>query len=199
MTRLWPYGSPYHHLALIHDRLGWRCFLEGRLSTALLQEMHVHLSSTPARFGALDWAKGLANWLIRITHRQWTYRNSVVHYKVEGRSAEEHKAVIAEMTRLMSVDPTTLLPKYRHLFEEEDFEALGAGSTTNRIYWVAAARAAVAASALHRQMRRRRRREILNIRTEQSATDSEPSVNSPYHSPQVPREPGFRYKKRRLK
>ena len=70
MTRLCPHGSPYHHLALIHDRLGWHSFLEGRISSALVQEMHVHLSSTPARFGAIDWAKGLVNWLILITHRR---------------------------------------------------------------------------------------------------------------------------------
>jgi hypothetical protein len=50
----------------------------------------------------------------------------------------------------MDVDPQTLLPKYRHLYEDKDFAELGSGSTTNRLYWIAAAKTAVAASALYR-------------------------------------------------
>ena len=103
------------------------------------------------------------------------------------------------MSRLMTVDPQTLLPKYRHLFEDEDFEELGSGSTTNRIYWVAAARAAVAASALDRQWRRRRRRQLYEQRTKQAATDMAIAEPQSYTSPDVPSEHGLKWKKRRLK
>ena len=135
MTDLAPRGSAYHSFAVIHDRLGWRSFLEGRISTVLVHEMHQHLATTPARINASDWAKGLVNFLLRITHRQWIYRNNVVHYRVEGRPIKRHEEIIAEMQMLMQVDSRTLLPRLRHLYEEEDFEALGAGSTTNRLYW----------------------------------------------------------------
>ena len=199
MTDLAPRGSPYHSMALLHDKLGWRCFLEGRISTVLVQTMHDYLSHSPSRMNAADWTKGLVSHLLRITHRQWTYRNSVVHFTIEGRPVDQHHQVIAEMKELMQVDPYTLLPQYRHLFLEEDFEALGAGSTTNRLYWIAAAKAAIAASALARRQRRRRRHDTQTLRASLSATDSPAATTPLLQPPPVPREPGFRYKKRRLK
>ena len=191
--------SRFHAMALMHDRLGWRSFLEGRISTVLLQEMHVHLSTTPSLIGAADWAKGLVNFLIRITHRQWKYRNDTTHFRTEGRTSDQHREIIDEMKRLMEVDPTTLLPKYRHLFEDEDFAELGRGSATNRIFWISAAKSAIAASAIHRNRRNKRRRALLQLREEQEASDSPEELISPYSSPQLPIEPGIKYKKRRLK
>jgi hypothetical protein len=99
----------------------------------------------------------------------------------------------------MTVDPSTLLPKYRHLYEGEDFEALGRGSSTNKLYWIAAARSAIAASVIERQRRRRWRHETAQQRTENEATDS-PSIHpSPQTAPVIPCEPGISYKKRGLK
>ena len=97
------------------------------------------------------------------------------------------------------MDPSTLLPKFRHLYEDEDFEDLGRGSANNRILWIAAAKSAIAASAIHRRRKRRRRQALLQQREEEEATDEEDRPTQPYSPPQIPREPGFRYKKRRLK
>lgn len=199
MTNIIPHNHKYHALAIAHDRLGWRSFLEGRISTILVQEMHYHLASTPSLIGAADWAKGLVNHLIRITHRQWKYRNDVNNYTVEGRTPAQHKEILAEMERLMSVDPRTLLPKYRHLYEDEDFEELGSGSATNRVYWIASAKSAIAASALHRASRGKRRRETAQSRDQQTSSDSpqpSPATDIP---PCLPTEHGLKYKKRRLK
>ena len=167
----------------------------------LVQEMHVHLSTTPSRIGALDWAAGLVEQLIKLVHRQWKYRNAVNNYKVEGWSTEEHQQIISEMQQLMEVDPSTLLPKFRHLYEDEDFEDLGRGSANNRILWIAAAKSAIAASAIHRRRKHRRRQVLLQQREEEEAkaTDEEDRPTQPYSPPQIPREPGFRYKKRHLK
>jgi hypothetical protein len=96
-----------------------------------------------------------------LTHRQWSYRNQVVHHTVEGRTVEEHREIIREIEELLSVDPKTLLPKYRSLFEDQDFEELGRGSTANRLYWLYSARAAVAASAIERRRKRKRRERLL--------------------------------------
>lgn len=103
------------------------------------------------------------------------------------------------MERLMEVDSKTLLPKYRHLYEDEDFAELGRGSTTNRLYWIAAAKTAVAASALYRASRGKRRRDTSSTRARQSSTDQpteEPQEELP---PNMPSEHGLKYKKRRLK
>jgi hypothetical protein len=191
--------SRWFPFAQIHDRLGWRCFVEGRISTILVHEMHAHLSSTPSRIGAADWAKGLVNHLFRLTHRQWSYRNQVVHHTVEGRTVEEHQEVIREIEELLSVDPKTLMPKYRSLFEDQDFEELGRGSTANRLYWLYSARAAVAASAIERRRKRKRRNRLLQQRAQQQSTDAPSAPQAAAPAPEMPCELGFRYKKRRLK
>jgi hypothetical protein len=199
MQDLAHYTLKYHALAVLHDQLGWRSFLEGWISTLLVQEMHNHLAGTSSLISAVDWAKGLVNHLIRITHRQWKYRNSVTHFTVEGRTPAQHHQIIADLEELMTVDPSTLLPKYRHLYEDKDFEALGRGSSTNKLSWIAAARSAIAASAIERQLRRRRRHQTAHQRTENEATDSPPIHPSPQTAPVIPCEPRIRYKKRRLK
>jgi hypothetical protein len=199
MVDLAPYGTRFHAFALIHDRLGWRSFLEGRISTILVQEMHFHLAHTPSLLSATDWAKQLVNHLVRITHRQWTYRNSVVHFTIEGRTPKQHREIIAELEQLMSVDPKTLLPKYRHLFEDEDFVALGRGSSNHKLYWISAAKSAIAASAIARKRRRQERRNTQVQRAAAESTDAPAAHPIPHHEPDLPCEQGFRYKKRRLK
>jgi hypothetical protein len=90
--------------------------------------MHFHLSDTPSLISAIDWSKKFVNFLLRITHRQWSFRNSVVHFKIEGRTPTQHEEIIREFQELLQIDPKTLLPKYRHLYKDEDFEALGRSS-----------------------------------------------------------------------
>jgi hypothetical protein len=161
--------------------------------------MHNHLAGTSSLISAVDLAKGLVNHLIHISHRQWKYRNSVTHFTIEGRTPAQHHQIIADLEELMTVDPSTLLSKYRHVYEDEDFDALGRGSSTNKLYWIAAARSAIAASAIERPRRRRRRHKTAQLRTENEATDSPPIHPYPQTAPSIPCEPGIRYKKRRLK
>jgi hypothetical protein len=134
-SRLAPH-SHFFALASTFDHLGWRCLLEGRIPTLLVQEMHNHLSNTPSRIGALDWAAGFVERLLRITHRQWQYRNSVVHFKVDGLTREEHEAVISRFEELLQIDPSQLLPKHRHFFDSQDFKELGIASATTKQYWI---------------------------------------------------------------
>jgi len=122
-----------------------------------------------------------------------------VHHAVERRPVEEHRDIIREIEELLAVDPLTLMPKYRALFEDQDFEALGRGSTTNRLYWLYAARTAVAASAIERRRKRKRRRILLQQRDEQEATDAPSARPAEALAPEMPCELGIRYKKRRRK
>jgi hypothetical protein len=103
------------------------------------------------------------------------------------------------MEQLMEVDHCTLLPKYHHLYENEDFSELGRGSTTNHIYWIASAKTAIAASALHHALRGKRRRETSHTRTQQASSDSPTKTPTTDIPPCLLREHGLKYKKRRLK
>lgn len=49
MTNIIPHNHKYHALAVVHDhdRLGWQSFLEGRISTIMVQEMHYHQQIGP--------------------------------------------------------------------------------------------------------------------------------------------------------
>ncbi len=82
------------------------------------------------------WAKKFVQHLLEITHRQWSYRNAKVHLKkAEGRTAQEHEAVMGEVRQMMLVDPSELLPEHRALLHT-DYERLGSGTTVERIQWV---------------------------------------------------------------
>jgi hypothetical protein len=116
--------------------------------------MHFHLAHTPSLLSAVNWTKQLVYHLVRITHRQWTYCNSVAHFTIEGCTSKQQREIIAEPEQLMSVDPRTLLPKYCRLFEDEDFVALGRGSSNNKLYWISASKSAIAASAIAQKQRR---------------------------------------------
>jgi hypothetical protein len=161
--------------------------------------MHFHLSDTPSLISAIDWAKKFVNFLLRITHRQWSFRNSVIHFKIEGRTPAQHEEIIREFQELLQIDPKTLLPKYRHLYKDEDFEALGRSSSTNKLYWISAAKSAIAASAIERKRRQRQQHDTQVQRNLDKSTDSPSAPPVSYPSPSLPCEPGFKWKKRRLK
>jgi hypothetical protein len=55
--------------------------------------------------GAADWAKGLVNHLICITHCQWKYRNDVNNYKVEGQTPAQHKEICETIDGCRPTDP----------------------------------------------------------------------------------------------
>jgi hypothetical protein len=197
-SRLTPH-SHFFALASAFDFLGWRCLLEGRIPTLLVQEMHNHLANTPSRIGALDWAAGFVERLLRITHRQWQYRNSVVHYKVDGLTQDEHEAVISRFEELLQIDPSQLLSKHRHLFESQNFEDLGTASAVTKQYWIYSVESALAAAAHHRHSRRRRHDALSDTCEVQSLRDSPAPILHSAPAPHLPCELGIRYKKRRMK
>ena len=85
--------------------------------------------------------------LIRITHSQWIFRNSHVHYKkLEGMTKEQHLETFRRVEELMWEDPMSLLPRHRHLLEENLGE-LGECSTATRMYWILQVEAAQATAA----------------------------------------------------
>jgi hypothetical protein len=62
-----------------HDRLGWDCFLEGRLCALWVEHRARHIKRSSLTRSANFWARGLIRRLLQITHAQWVYRNVTVH------------------------------------------------------------------------------------------------------------------------
>jgi hypothetical protein len=83
--------------------------------------------------------------LLGLTHKQWLFRNARTHIRLlEWKSKSEHDNIMDQVGRLLFTDPTLLLPQHIYLLEL-NFKKLGAGSTTNRQYWLANLESAVKA------------------------------------------------------
>ena len=134
--------SRYESLVKAHDKLGWDNFLEGRICTLFLEAYRCDLEDDVSPYQVDSWGRGFIERLIRITHAQWIFRNSHVHYKkLEGMTEAQHMDIFRRVEELMWTDPMELLPAHRHLLEE-DLQGLGECSSATRLYWVLSVEAA---------------------------------------------------------
>jgi hypothetical protein len=119
------------------DTLGWDNLLEGRIGLCILQLQTTSMKSQGSRQHIKSWAIDFVHHLLGITHNQWLFRNARTHLRLlEGKSEFEHDEIMQKVGDLLLVDTNLLLPQHRQLFEI-DFEKLGAGSTSDRQYWLA--------------------------------------------------------------
>ena len=128
------------------DKLGWDNLLEGRIPSSLVRLQHTYLLRNNSYWKIRTWSSHLIQHLLNVTHRQWLYRNAKIHIrKLENLTANEHNTVIELVKDMMLVDPTDLLPRHRILLEQ-DFMALGEGSTIDRKVWLAKMNSALLAA-----------------------------------------------------
>ena len=91
--------------------------------------------------------------LLLFTHRQWTHRNNITHYKpVEGKMIAEHEMIDKQVKDLMQLNPTELPLHHQHLLLKENFNKLGASSTTAKQFWIADVSAALHEAAISKQI-----------------------------------------------
>ena len=101
----------YDALVTTHDHLGWDNFLEGRICTLFLETYRRDLDDDVSPYKVEAWGRGFIERLIRITHSQWIFRNSHVHYKkLEGMTEAQHLEIFRRVEELMWEDPMSLLP-----------------------------------------------------------------------------------------
>jgi hypothetical protein len=87
--------------------------------------------------GLVDiWGSRLIKSLIGLTHKQWLFRNSDMHYISKGLTAHHHDELTARICELMITKHKMLLPRHRH-FIQIDFDQLGQGPTLACQVWVA--------------------------------------------------------------
>ena len=129
-------------LAKVTDRLGWDCLLEGRVSKVWLEVVSPMLHESGTYLSPTRWGQQFIAQLLNITHKQWIFRNSYVHYKIDGLSPAEHNKIFDKVEELMFTNPDDLLPCHKHLLEV-DFGKLGEGSPVDRQYWIITMEAAL--------------------------------------------------------
>ena len=62
------------------DGLHWDSFLEGRISKLWLDIMKPGLLVSTTRLTPMSWGAQFIELLLQITHKQWLFRNSGVHF-----------------------------------------------------------------------------------------------------------------------
>jgi hypothetical protein len=124
--------------------------VEGRVITQWLQSVTPFLARTSPHLLAKSWGRQLISRLHNLLHKQWVYRNSVIHYKgKDSLTLIDHYKILNRVEGYSLIDPETLLPWHQFLFDT-DFETLGSGPTCHRLLWLAEMDAAVATSQLAR-------------------------------------------------
>ena len=94
LTSLLKPGSKLGVELWFHDRLGWDCFLGGRLCTLWVEHRARHIKRANLTCSANFWAQGLVRRLLQMTHAQWVYWNATVYLEVnEGCTAMAHEKI----------------------------------------------------------------------------------------------------------
>ena len=97
-----------------------------------------------------SWGRKFITKLHNVVHKQWMYRNSMIHFhSTNGLTIPEHHKILNQMESYSLVDPETLLPRHRTLLDA-DFESLGSGPTSHRLLWLANMSSAMSAAHLAR-------------------------------------------------
>ena len=72
-----------------------------------------HLAEAKSYCKIRSWSKEFVLHLISISHSQWIYRNArVLMKRLEGKTEEEHRAIMEEVRSMMNGEPTELLPQH---------------------------------------------------------------------------------------
>ncbi len=74
--------------------------------------------------------------LIGLTHKQWLFWNSDIHYVSKGLTAHQHDKLTTKICVLMKIKHKALLEQHRH-FIQINFNKLGWGPTLAHQVWVA--------------------------------------------------------------
>ena len=132
----------YRAMARAQDKIGWRRFMEGMVSTELLK-----LQSESARIQGLKlsmsrWSTGLITKLLEVTHGQWIYRNLLVHDRISGVLATKKKEELQrEIQKQQELGGDGLDEEDKFLLEIK-LEDLEESSGEHQEYWLLAIRAA---------------------------------------------------------
>ena len=120
------------------DVIGWKNFMEGRISRWFYHIQNEHLTLGDYNMDALQWTRQLISKVLHITHSQWIFRNFTLHDKQKGwlRRKELHEI----MTKIDQLGQTNVneIPESSRFLLEMDYDNLMKSNIHNKTYWVVA-------------------------------------------------------------
>jgi hypothetical protein len=132
-------------LAESQDRIGWKNFTEGHISTHFYKIQTFHLAMSSGFLNGTDWTKQFITKILQITHSQWIYQNISLHNKRQGylhnKRAEE---LMKEMESLADLAPDEV-PEASRFLLEINFTELSKFHVETQKYWILAVNAALIA------------------------------------------------------
>ena len=149
-------------LAESQDKIGWRNFMEGRISKHFYSLQSYHLAFDTHYMNGEDWVRQFITRVLHITHSQWIYRNFSLHDRQRGYLRRKaRKEILAEIETLADTNPDEVPAESKFLLEF-DYDRLCKIDLDKQVYWVVAMRAARTAGAQRARQGARQRRIISN-------------------------------------
>ena len=105
-------------LAKSQDIIGWKNFMEGRISRHFFDMQNEYLTTGNHRINAEQWSRQLISKILHITHSQWIFRNFTLHDKQKGwlRRKELHD-IMVKIDQLRETDIDGIPESSRFLLE----------------------------------------------------------------------------------
>lgn len=99
-STLGPMSVATYATAKSQDLIGWREFMEGKVSKLILQVQMGHCAAySPCMMTGDVWMRYFINHVIHLTHSQWIFRNLTLHDRVMDR-----KKLMVEIDQLPVLD-----------------------------------------------------------------------------------------------
>ena len=122
-------------LASSQDKIGWRNFMEGCISTHFYFIQHYHLALSSTYLNGSDWTKSLISKLLHITHSQWIYCNFTLHDKLcrylHNKTLKDMQITIEQLAETSPED----IPEESRFLLEINFGNLTRSHIENQQYW----------------------------------------------------------------
>jgi hypothetical protein len=132
-------------LATSQDKIGWRNFMEGCISTHFYFIQHYHLALSGSYLNGSDWTKSLISKLLHTTYSQWIYQNFTLHDKLcrylHKKKIKDIRLTIEELAET----PLEEIPKESKFLLEINFGKLTKSHIKSQQYWIIALQAAITA------------------------------------------------------
>ncbi len=127
------------------NKIGWRHFTEGYISTHFYNIQQFHLSMSSNYLNGADWTKQFISTILQLTHSQWIYRNISLHDKCHGYLwNKQSESLLQTIADLSDLSPEEVPDNSRFLLEFNFTELTKAHLETQQ-YWTLAMNAALTA------------------------------------------------------
>jgi len=148
MASLGPMSNTMHRAAISQDAIGWREFMEGKVSKEIAAIQEAQCAISPCRMNGTDWMKHFISHLLHLSQSQRICRDITLHDKLRGNLfLRKREDVLKESDSLIETDPEEI-PADRRFLLEFDFDSHYRSSFETQTYWVRAIKAARRAGQL---------------------------------------------------